>query len=253
MKGFIFHIISVSMLLLPLSVAAQVPQQTQQSAPAAARAATVLPTPRSEWLGSFDRIVVNGRMHIRLIKNEVEEGPRITYDTKGELATKFKAAVDRSGVLKIEETIDPKRTTVTEVTLWCNDISSLSVAAADLTFESVIVRDLFDLEVTGGANVTARFEVTDLSVVATGRSSIIIDGSAKYMNLDISTAKFDGSGLSTVSSIVEASHLAEVRLSVSERLQGTTSTSASILYTGEPQIVRTRTTMFGGEIAPLEN
>ena len=250
MRNILFYILTAFVAWLPVSADAQ--QQTSQPA-AAGRAATVVPTPRSEWLGSFKGISISGRMHVRVIKNLVEEGPRITYDTKGELSAKFKAAVDRSGILKVEEPTDPKRTTVTEVTIWCNDISSLSVSGADLTVENTIICDMFDLEVSGGANVTAAFEVTDLSITATGRSSLVIDGSAKYMALDISTAKFDGLSLSTVASIVEASHMAEVRLSVSERLQGTTSTSAKIYYSGQPRILRSRTTMFGGEIAPLAN
>lgn len=216
------------------------------------RAAVVVPSPRSEWLGSFNGIAINGRMHVRIIKNAVEEGPRITYDTKGELSAKFKAAVDKSGILRVEEPVDSKRTTITEVTIWCNDISSLSVTAADLTLENTFTGSMFDLEVAGGANLKASFDVLDLAVTATGRSSIVINGSAKYLNLEISTAKFDGSLLDTVASIVDASHTSEVRLSVSERLEGTTSTSATILYTGNPRIVRAHNTMFGGDIVPLE-
>lgn len=246
MKGFVLRILPAFFMLLPLAVAAQQPETTS-------RVATVMPTPRSEWLGSFSGISINGRMHVRLIKNTTDEGPRITYDHKGEISAKFKVAVDRSGVLKIEEPIDPKRTTITEVTVWCNDISSLSVTAADLTFENTIARDMFDLEVAGGANVVAKLEVTDLVIGATGRySTLVVEGTAKYLSLDISTAKFDGTALSTVSAIVDASHLAEVQVSASERLQGTTSTSAKILYTGEPSIVRARTTMFGGEITSVK-
>lgn len=249
MRGFIFGILSAMMLCAASLCAAQ--QQNPQTA--ANRAATVAPGQRSEWLSAFSGISINGRMHVRIIRNAAEEAPRITYDTKGELATKFKTTVDRNGILKIEEPVDPKRTTATEVTIWCNDIISLSVTAADLTCETPVTGDMFDLEVGGGANVTARFDVTDLAVTATGKSSIILSGAAKYMTLDISTAKFDGGELQTVSSIVNASHLAEVRLAVSERLEGTTSTSAKIVYSGVPHIIRAHTTMFGGEILPLEN
>lgn len=252
MRRFIFQVLP--MLAVMSSIFAVIPGAAvaQQPAEAVSRAATVMPTPRSEWLGSFNGIYVNGRFHMRLIRNEVEEGPRITYDIKGELGSKFRAAVDKNGILRIEEPIDNKRTTVTEVTVWCNDIWSLSVTAADLVFENRLSGAMFDMEVMGGASVRADFDVTDLSVVATGHSSVIVGGSAKYFKLDISTAKFDGSELSTVSSIVSASHSSEVRIAVSERLEGTTSTSAKIIYSGEPAIVRSHTTMFGGEIAPVE-
>lgn len=250
MKRYIYGIVSLLLFMLPAAAFGQQTGTADGSSSAVNRAATVVHTPRSEWLGGFSGISINGRLHVHLVKNAVDEGPRITYDTKGE-ASKFKASVDRSGILKVEEPADAKRTTVTEVTIWCNDISSLSVNGADLTFERPVSGRMFDLEVSGGANVTARLEVSDLAVSATGRSSIVIDGSAKYMTLDISTAKFDGTDFHTVSSVVDASHSAEVRIAVSERLQGTTSTSATIFYKGEPELVRFRTTMFGGDITPL--
>lgn len=234
------------LLLLPLFANAQ-----QSDNSTVSRVAAVTPAPRSEWLGTFSGISIVGAMQVHLVKNVAEEGPRIKYDTKGEPSPKFKASVDKKGILHVEEPIDPKRTTCTEVTIWCNDITSLSVASADLTFENAIECQMFDLEVTGGANVRAHFDVQDLAVDATGRSSIVIDGSARYFRLSVSTAKFDGADLSTVSSIISASHSAEVRISVSERLEAETSTSAKIGYIGEPQILRRRSSMFGGDIVPI--
>lgn len=212
------------------------------------RTASVVTAPRSEWLGSFDGISVNGMMHVHIIGQPSSEGPRIVYDTKGEASPRFKAAVDKYGILRIEEPVDSKRTTVTEVTVYCNALTSLNVAAADLVFDTTVDSRMFDLYVSGGANVRGRFEVADLSVEATGRSSIVLDGSARYLTLNVSTAKFDGSSLQTVSSIVDASHGAEVSIAVSERIEAATATSAKISYKGRPDIVRLRTTMFGGEI-----
>lgn len=218
-------ILTALLSLLPLLSFGQ-----QTAATPAARIAAVTPAPRSEWLGSFNGISVNGVMHVHLVKQSSAEGPRIVYDTRG------------------EEPADPKRTTVTEVTVYCNDISSLNVAAADLSFDTPVQGKMFDLYVSGGASVRGCFEVADLAVEATGRSSVVIEGSARYMTLNISTAKFDGSALHTVSSIIDASHGAEVRIAVAERIEASTSTSAQISYTGRPDIVRCRTTMFGGEI-----
>lgn len=248
MKRFIWLILPA--VMLPSLLSAQV--QPQPSAVAANRSLSIVQAPRSEWLASFRGISINGHMQVKIVRNPKEEGPRITYDTQGEMSTKFKAAVDRNGILRIEEPIDSKRTTVTQVTLWCNDIASLSVTGADLTLESPVVCDMFDLEVAGGANVQAKFDVADLVIIATGRSTIVVEGAAKYLYLDISTAKFDGLDLETVSSVVEASHTSEVMLSVSERLEGTTSTSAKIFYKGSPRILRTHTTLFGGDISAIE-
>ena len=237
-----------------IAILATLTASAQQAETAgAARLTEAISAPRSEWLGSFKGIAVTGNMHIRLIKNSQEEGPRIIYDTKGAAAGKFTAAVDKKGVLRIDEPIDTKRTTITEVTVDCNDISSLSVSGADLAFENTVTGKMFDLEVSGGATVTAKVDVLDLATEVTGKSCVVIEGTARYMKLNISTAKFDASELATVASIIDASHGADVKLSVTERLEAVTSTSGKIAYKGNPEIVRGRSSLFGGEITAVGN
>ena len=64
----------------------------------------------------------------------------------------------------------------------------------------------------------------------------------------VSTAKVDCTKLSVVSATVDASHSSELRLTVSERLEATTSTGAKLLYKGYPTILRDHAMIFGGEI-----
>ena len=54
-----------------------------------------------------------------------------------------------------------------------------------------------------------------------------------------------------VAANIDASHEAEVRLSVSERLEAITSTSAKLYYKGEPAILRKKNSLFGGEITSV--
>ena len=243
MKSRVSIIIALLMLLPSVSAGQQI-----VPVPAAISA-----YPRSEWLGEFSGISVNGVMRVHLIMQTSGEAPRIEYDTKGEVSQRFKYAIDKYGILRIEEPADAKRTTVTEVTVYCNNLTSLNVSAADLSFDTPFCGQMFDLYVSGGASVRAGFEVDDLAVEATGRSSVVLDGSARYMSLNISTAKFDGLALDTVSSVVDASHSAEVTVSVSERIQASTATSAKVTYSGNPSIVRCRAAMFGGSITALGN
>ena len=62
----------------------------------------------------------------------------------------------------------------------------------------------------------------------------------------------DGSELQTVSANIDASHEAEVRIGVSERLEAVTSTSAKLYYKGRPTILRNKNSLFGGEILAIE-
>ena len=230
-----------------MSVRAQQPQSAGESG-----TATVVSVPTSEWLGSFDKIYISGAMQVTLIRIPQTEGPKIYFDTKGSLTTKFKYEVDKKRQLNVIETVDSKRTTVTEVKIYYNDISSLTVSGANVTVEQMMDVDMLDLSVSGGATMRAKVDVLDLAMEVTGRSSVVIEGKARYMSLKVSTAKFDAVNLQTMATIVDASHGAEVSLFVTERLEATTATSANITYKGKPSIVRIHSSLFGGGILPVE-
>ncbi len=227
-------------------------EQSQVSGDGAARLAAIISTPRTEWLGTFDKINIVGHMQVSLIRISEGDGPKIYFDTKGSTTTKFKAEIDKKGVLNVIETVDAKRTTITEVRIYYQDISSLTIAGANVTMEQLFERRMFDVSVSGGATLRAKVDVLDMSVIVTGCSSVIVDGAARYLGLKVSTAKFDASSLQTMSTIVDASHGAEVSLFVTERLEATTSTSAKITYTGHPSLVRAHTSLFGGEITSAD-
>ena len=107
---------------------------------------------------------------------------------------------------------------------------------------------MFDLLVSGGATVRGKVNVQDLAMEVTGRSSVVLEGVARYLGVKVSTAKLDASALECVATIVDASHGAEVSLQTTERLEATTSTSAIITYKGKPSIIRVRSSLFGGDI-----
>ena len=235
------------------SAYAQAPQtavaeQSQPASDGATRLAAIVSTPQSEWLGNFNQINVIGAMQVTFIRIAGNEAPKIYYDTKGSTTTKFKAEVDKKGVLNVIETVDAKRTTITEVKIYYTDVESISVSGADATMEQPYDGKMFDIAVSGGASLRAKVNVSDLAMEVTGRSSVVIDGYARYMGLNVSTAKFEAMGLETMAMIVDASHGAEVSLFVTERLEAVTSTSAKITYKGNPSIVRLRSSLFGGEI-----
>ncbi|MBQ2395250.1 MAG: DUF2807 domain-containing protein [Alistipes sp.] len=235
----------------------QTPQQplaAQSDKPANStdeRLAAITRMPQSMWLGAFSRINISGAMKVMLVRIPENEGPKIVYDTKGSTTTKFKAEVDKKGTLNVIESVDAKRTSVTEVTIYYSNIESLRVATAKVTMEHPYNTNMFDLFVSGGATVNARIEAQDLMMEATGRSCVILEGAARYLNVKITTAQFDASALQSLSAEVDASHGAEVIVNISERLEVTTSTSAKVSYKGTPTILRCHSSLFGGEIVAI--
>ena len=248
----------LAILFLVLSsgvvMAQTVTPATAETAPATATEAQaqVIALPKTDWLTPFSEIKVDGPLVITFKRVPTPEEARITYDTKGCLTSKFKAEIDKRGVLNIEERYDPKRTTVTEVTVCYHDIKKVKVAHAKAEFTNVVERDMFDVEISGGAALKMEVKTLDLQVNCTGRSLLTLSGNTKYLTMKVSTAKMDGAKLYTVASIVDASHNAEVRINVSERLEAITSTDAKLLYKGSPAILRDHTSLFGGYIRNID-
>ncbi len=214
--------------------------------------APVVSMPETDMLYGFNRLEIDGKMNVRLKRVGEGETVRIVYDTKGWTTSKFKASVDKEGLLRIEEKIDPKRESITDVTLYYDELIDVKIAHAKAVFDSTIDARVFDLAVTSGAVVSMNVESLDMAAVSTGKSSLSLSGASRYFKLTVSTAKVDASALQTVSTIVDASHSAEVRVTASERLEAETSTSAKVLYRGRPEIVRGRTSLFGGDIISLD-
>ena len=212
----------------------------------------VMSLPKTDWLMSFQNVKVDAPVDVTFKKVATDEEVRITYDTKGDLTAKFKFEVDKKGTLIITEKSDPKRVTVTDVTIYYNTLNAVKISHAKAEFDDTITGKLFDLTVSGGAIVSLNVETLDTAVECTGTSRLTLTGSTKYLTMRVSTAKVDCSKLSTTSTTVECSHSSEVRIIVSERLEATTSTGAKLLYKGQPLILRNHNVAFGGDIINID-
>ena len=214
---------------------------------AAAQAAAVS-VPKTDWLAPFTKVSVDGPMTIRFKRVTSPEELKIVYDTKGNLASRFRATIDKNGVLNITERFDTKLTTAqTEVTLYF-----IKVSHATAKFEDTVKGNILDVSVSGGAVLTLPIETLDASVECTGKSALILSGRSRYFKIEVSTAKVDAFALETVALNVNASHGAELKMTVTERLEAVTSTSAKLFYKGHPRIIRNRNSLFGGDIVAVD-
>ncbi len=208
----------------------------------------VVSLPKTDWLMPFDKVKVVGPMNVVFKRVQSPEEVRITYDTKGNITSKFKFEVDKKGALVVSEKMDSKRTTVTDITIYYNSLVDVKITHAKAEFADRVESALFDLLVSGGAMVTLDIKTLDAAVECTGVSRLTLSGSTKYLTMRVSTAKADCTKLSVVSATIDALHSAELRLTISERLDATISTGAKLLYKGHPIILRDHTQAFGGEI-----
>lgn len=245
MKGVILSLI---LAMMAGAVSAQTTSTPTTVNAAQTPTEQVVSIPKTDWLTPFTAIKIDGPMNVIFKKVPTVEESRIIYDTKGNITSKFKFEVDKNGVLVVSEKSDPKRTSVTDITIYYHSLREVKIAHAKAEFEQSIEGTIFDLTVSGGAMVVLDVKTLDIAVECTGVSRLTLSGDTKYLTMRVSTAKVDCSKLAVMSATIECSHSSEVRVNVSERLEATTSTGAKLLYKGNPIILRDHTAIFGGDI-----
>lgn len=237
-----FLLIAIFAIVCTLTLSAQEPTPT--------------PMPESrpvkEFLPDFTAIKVDAPIKLTLKKIAMGEAPYIIYNTKGVYTSKFVAEVDRkSRTLKINERSDPKRESITEVEVYFTELSDISISKADAYVDGVLTSQLIDIYISNDANFVAEINSLDLMVYASGQSRIQLKGCTHYQTAEISTAEYDARGLETISTRVESSHNATVKVDAVERLEAKTTTGGKVYYLSHPVILRSEITLFGGEIQRL--
>lgn len=221
------------------------------AATAEAQPAQADSTAKSEWLPSFTSVVVAAPLDIVFVRVPDTQAPKIEYDTKGSYTTKFKAEV-KDKVLRITERADARRPERTTVRVCCNDVTSFSITDAAASFEGTLTATLLDLTVGGRATVSAAFDVKDLRMELAGHSKAVLTGKVRYLSLLVSTGAVDAADLEAMSAQVNTTNGGAVTLTVTDRLEATTSTKGTITYKGRPAIVRGGSKFLGGEIGHIE-
>lgn len=207
--------------------------------------------PIKQWTGEFTSIDVDAPIKLKLIKCEENQGPHIIYDTKGVYTSKFTAEVTKDRQLKIRERVDPKRESITEVEIYYTELNDISISKADVTVADTLKTELLDINISNDTHFMAAIDVLDLIINITGKSRVTITGEALYHTASVSTAEYDASNLTTMSTVVTSSHSAAVKVDAYQRLEAKTSTSGYVKYRSLPEIIRVYTPMFGGEISRL--
>ena len=211
--------------------------------------ATAQNSSRSEWMPEFTAVKVSAAIEIKFIKTDPSEAPRIVYDTKGAEDTKFKAAVDKKGLLTISEKImrDTRSQTVVEV--YYHSIESLEVSDAYVEFDKPIKEKMMRIDISGGGKMSADVDIVDLEVGVSGKNTRIkLTGKARYVEISASSGMLDASGLEAMSVDAVSNYGAGVAVRVTERLKASASTSGTISYRGNPTVIKGRASVLGGSV-----
>ena len=236
-------LLAAAMSMAPAAICTA--QETQTTQPQQ----TTEKSSRSEWLPEFSEVKVEAAIDIRFVQVSDSEAPRIVYDTKGETETKFKATVDKHGVLTITERIQRDSRSKTVVEVYYHTLTSLDVSDAYVTFGQRVGQKMMKIEIGGGGKITAEMDVTDLEVGLSGKNTRAkFTGRARYVEIAASGGVVDASAMESMSVEATASYGASVTVRATERLKTSASTSATITYRGAPSIVKGRTAVLGGTV-----
>lgn len=231
-------------LLIAMVLFAAMNVSAQEAAPTSAE-------PMKQGLTRFHAIDVDAPIKLTLVEIGEYDIPYIIYDTKNVYTSKFSFEVDKNGVLKIRERNDPKRESITEVTVYYNYLEDISIAKADVVAQNILDAPLLDINVSNDAHFSAEIETKDLKIIITGKCRVEIKGEALYQTANVSTAIYNAANLYTMSTTVSASHNADVSIDAYQRLEARSTTGGTIGYRSLPEIYREDISLFGGEIKQL--
>ncbi len=205
---------------------------------------------KSEWLRTFTAVEINAPATVRFVRVPESEAAKIEYDTRGFTDSRFRFEV-KDRVLHINERTDARRTERTDVTIYYNDLQSLSVSDAAVSFGDTLRVTMFDLQVREGASIKAVLDVKDLKMDLSGRSKAALSGSVRYLTLAASTGRVDALGLEVMAARVSVSTGGRVQLDVRERLEASTTTNGTLSYKQLPLLLRSGARFLGGDIAQI--
>ena len=104
---------SIILVLTAVSASAQAPAGPQP----AANVERVASIPKTDLLTPFTAIEIDGPLNVNMKHVDDESEVKIVYDTKGSMTSKFRATVNKDGVLRVEERFDRVHMSVDSVNL----------------------------------------------------------------------------------------------------------------------------------------
>ncbi len=205
-----------------------------------------------EWITKFDNININGAVKLTIIEHSDSLPPKIKYELNGGKAENFSATVDDKGVLNISEKAEKGRQSITEVTLYTAPFKSIKAASADVWFKGTFKGILLDVELMQKARLSGQIDMLDLKIKLIGKSSAQLSGVCKYLTVEAASSNLIATDLDVISARVIASQKSNVDVNALDRIEVESSSSAKVIYGGDPNLVRIYTGFIEGTVEPRE-
>ena len=121
-------------------------------------------------------------------------------------------------------------------------------SAADVKSSSVIEANTFKIKASSAADISLKLKVKQLDVDGSSAADILLSGYADIQTVDISSASdYKAFELISKSATISASSASDAKINVTEQLDASANSGASIKYKGNPDKVREHSSS-GGDV-----
>lgn len=203
------------------------------------------------WTSSFSAIDVDANIILTLTSIPDDQAPYIVYDTKGNPPANLSMEVDRHGVLHIVERRSSKNMVLTEIEIYFNDISDITLSKANTTVKHGIKTKMLDINLDDGARLKAELNVVDLVITLQRDSFAELSGISQYHTATISHSQYNASDLWSLSTRVFSRRGSNAQVDADTRLEAHTASGGVVSYLSDPEVLRTYKSVFGGSISPI--
>jgi hypothetical protein len=201
-------------------------------------------------MGSFNKLDLGGHFDLRLKKGDKAEVIIETEDIgPDEIITEI-----RNNTLYISMKDDKKfrkgDLKKSVIYLTYTDLRSIQwQGAGNITTESELVADRFELDISGAGNVKMDLKVQNLQVDMSGAGNIELRGTTRNQDVQMSGAgNYNGFDLKSEKAKVDMSGVGNVRVFVTKELNASASGVGAVRYKGNPENVIKNSSSFLGSI-----
>ncbi len=189
---------------------------------------------RTENVGSFSKIKVNGALDVQLVESNQEN---VVIEGNKRLVSSVTVEVDGDQLIVRKSSTWPNVGKLM-VTIHYKSIDELYASgASDVGSKGVIKADKFALRADGASDVTVGLEARSVDLNISGASDLTIVGSVRLFKInasgasDLYAADFKAKAIE-----VDCSGATDIRIWAEEVVTGTSSGASSVYYKGDPDI-----------------
>lgn len=202
-------------------------------------------TDENRSVGNFDKVAASG--HFRVTLQEGNEGNLMV--SAEENLMEYIITEVKNGELKIgtKKGYSIRSTEKIEVLVNYKDIDGIYMSGSGkLTSNNPIKSSNFDMAVSGSGHIDIEVDANQVNAKVSGSGSVNLEGETDEMSCSISgSGNINGYDLNVNKVTAKISGSGSAKLHVEEEIHATTSGSGNVRYTGNPTIIKAKSSGSG--------